>query len=64
MSNYEIIEGWTIEARDADTLRLEFVKHCRTYAEAEEEEQWWADGYTTHIYSNGCFVGTKEKAES
>ena len=61
MSNYDIVEGWTFEARDADTLRIEFVKHCRSYAEAEEEDQWWADGYTTRIYCNRNFLGTQER---
>ena len=57
---YKVIDGWTFEARDANTLRIEFVKHFRSYADAEEESQWWCDGYTTRIYCNGFFQGTEE----
>jgi hypothetical protein len=32
-------------------------------AMAEEEDQWWADGYTTRIYNNGFFLGTREVAQ-
>jgi len=63
MSKHTIVEGWTFEARDANTLRIEFVKHCRSYAEAEEEDQWWTDGYTTRIYGNGFFLGTRERVK-
>jgi|DEB0MinimDraft_6_1074348.scaffolds.fasta_scaffold196981_2 hypothetical protein len=57
---HEIVEGWTLEVRDADTLRLEFVKHCQSHAEAQDESQWWCDGYTTRIYCNRAFIGTRE----
>ena len=57
---YEIIEGWTVEVRDADTLRIEFVKHCRSCEEANEELQWWCDGYTARVYCNHAFIGTRE----
>jgi len=57
---YKVIDGWTFEARDANTLRIEFVKHFRSHADAEEEAQWWTDGYTTNIYCNGFFQGTEE----
>ena len=49
-------EGWTLEVRCADTLRIEFVKHCTSHAEAEDELQWWTDGYVTRIYANGFSI--------
>ena len=60
---HRIVEGWTVEVRDADTKRIEFVRHFRTNDQAQEEAHYWEGQrceWSVSIYCNGCFQGTEE----
>lgn len=58
---HRIVDGWTVEVRDAETKRIEFIGHFRNSTHAEQEANYWADcEWSVRIYCNGCFQGTKE----
>lgn len=58
---HEIVDGWTVEVRDSDTLKLEFIGHFRNSDLAQQEANYWVDcRYKVKLYCNGCFQGTRE----
>ena len=58
---HQIIDGWTVEVRDAETKRIEFIGHFRNRDYAQQEAIYWVDcQWSVRIYCNGCFQGTEE----